>query len=317
MKTACLTASLVALASHAVCSSSVSAIASARVLPSNVTVLNEEPAPPWMPSPGTRGTADIIYSCVFTISLCVYTALHLNIPFEGEKRRWQYLRKAKWTFISILAPELVLYSAFDQFWTARGLYRSLCNEWDKNCKPKQVSMSSITSNPDIFFRNTERCGQEEGPCGTLNTKRPDFSLTYGFYAVMGGFAMDVSDLHDEYRTITLTPAGIRVFAMRGYFFSIDERTIDDKSKADVLAKGLVCCQVLSMLVQCLARKAAGYPLTILEIHTFVHVLCALGMYTLWFKVGAETIHIFKQIRPPNHCLFVLCVKSLETWTHHH
>lgn len=123
--------------------------------------------------------------------------------------------------------------------------------------------------------------------------------------------MDVSDLHDEYRTITLTPVGIRAFAMRGYFFSINERTIDDKSKADVLAKGLVCSQVLWMLLQCLARKTAGYPLTILEIHTFVHVLCALGMYILWFKVGRNHSHL--QADPSSESLpLCACVKSSET-----
>ena len=60
--------------------------------------------------------------------------------------------------------------------------------------------------------------------------------------------------------------------------------IDDRSKANVLGKALVCLQITWMLVECIARKAAGLPLTLLEIHTFVHVVCAISLYAFWFKV---------------------------------
>lgn len=28
----------------------------------------------------TRGTWSLLYSCIFTLALCVYSAIHLNIP---------------------------------------------------------------------------------------------------------------------------------------------------------------------------------------------------------------------------------------------
>lgn len=59
--------------------------------------------------------------------------------------------------------------------------------------------------------------------------------------------------------------------------------IGDKSKADNLAKSLVCIQVLWIIGQAIERRAANYPLTILEIHTIVHAICALFMYTLWWN----------------------------------
>ena len=78
----------------------------------------------------------------------------------------------------------------------------------------------------------------------------------------------------------------------------------------MLAKGLVCFQVTWMVVQvqhnvpftwqtlegfnqlyqqAIARKASGYPLALLELHTLVHVLCALIMYSLWIKVDLTFI----------------------------
>jgi hypothetical protein len=96
---------------------------------------------------------------------------------------------------------------------------------------------------------------------------------------MGGLALDVRDIHGRR---TLTPQGLLFFARRGFFFDIPEDTIRDKSKADILAKGLICCQVTWVVIQCIARKASGLPVTLLEVHTMVHVVCALSMYALWF-----------------------------------
>ncbi|KAL8653966.1 MAG: hypothetical protein Q9226_003621 [Calogaya cf. arnoldii] len=38
-----------------------------------------------------------------------------------------------------------------------------------------------------------------------------------------------------------------------------------------------------MLVQTISRRIVGCPIILLEIHTLVHVACAIGMYGLWFK----------------------------------
>ena len=38
-----------------------------------------------------------------------------------------------------------------------------------------------------------------------------------------------------------------------------------------------------MIVQCIARKVNGYTLSLLGIHTMVHVLCALIIYFLWWR----------------------------------
>lgn len=110
-----------------------------------------------------------------------------------------------------------------------------------------------------------------------------FDLRYGFYVVMGGLTLDVEKMHERESRMTLTPQGVIALAERGHFIDVRPETVSDKSKANIIAKTLVCTQVLWMAVQCLARKIIGYPLTLLEIHTMVHVVCALMMYTLWLK----------------------------------
>jgi hypothetical protein len=100
----------------------------------NITLLNEQIAPAWMPPATVRGTVDILYTCLFTITLCVYTAIHINVPPRGASRRWRYLKKVKWTTIGVFAPELVLITAWYQFHQARRLRKALDNEFKKQAK---------------------------------------------------------------------------------------------------------------------------------------------------------------------------------------
>ena len=95
--------------------------------------------------------------------------------------------------------------------------------------------------------------------------------------------MDVSDIHNHLSTVVLSPAAVRLLARRGHFIDIPESDTRDKSKADLLAKGLVILQVTWMFLQSISRKAADLPLSPLGIYTLVHAGCALFMYGLWFR----------------------------------
>jgi hypothetical protein len=91
----------------------------------NTTALNHDIVTSWVSSPNQRGTCDILYSCVVTITLCIFTVLHLNIPAYREKHWKQYRRKFKWMFIAIIVPEFVLFMAYTQFQGARQVRDSL------------------------------------------------------------------------------------------------------------------------------------------------------------------------------------------------
>ena len=164
--------------------------------------------------------------------------------------------------IALLAPEIVLYVAFTQYSQARKL-----------CKLLNDPVSQRTNNNEL----------EEG-LGTSN-RRPQFSLSYGFFAVMGGFVVDVSKFCDTADQVSLGIDFITTLAKNGRYLPVCIGEIQDKSKVNALGKGLVCLQIAWMLVQCCARKAAGYPITLLELHTFVHVVCAVALYAFWLKVS--------------------------------
>lgn len=104
---------------------------------------------------------------------------------------------------------------------------------------------------------------------------------------MGGFAVDVSPMHDRLQTVLLTADGVLHLARRGHFLHISDQDILDKSKANLLAKALVLLQIVWTMFQCLSRKATSLPVSVLEVHTLVHAVCALIMYSLWFNKPLE------------------------------
>jgi hypothetical protein len=76
----------------------------------NSTVL---PAAGWHPEPRTRGTFSILSSCLITMSLCIWTSLHLNLPGH-KKEHLQKYRKLGWMMLGLIAPEMVVWNAWEQ-----------------------------------------------------------------------------------------------------------------------------------------------------------------------------------------------------------
>jgi hypothetical protein len=136
----------------------------------------------WVREPQGRGTLSILYTCTFTLLLCVYTAIHLNIPPAGEPRRWQFLRKIKWMFIAIFAPEVVLFTAAYQYWNAR----KFCQEME-SIRVEQGGGAAVKK--EAWWKRVmsiTRKGPEgsEVSAGANSPQSPEpFSITYGFYVV--------------------------------------------------------------------------------------------------------------------------------------
>jgi hypothetical protein len=111
---------------------------------------------------------------------------------------------------------------------------------------------------------------------------------HSFYAGMGGFAIDTSPTDGKEfipgsPRLALTAKGILFLLSHGYALPrVSKASIKDRSKADGLAKILVCLQAGYIIVQYVGRLAAHLPQTFLEINTIGHVLCALIMYMFWW-----------------------------------
>ena len=111
-------------------------------------------------------------------------------------------------------------------------------------------------------------------------------MTHSFFAGMGGFVFDTDDadcppyIPGSPRLI-LTAHGLAKLAEHGHLPNLSKTLIADKSKADFVAKMLATLQASWFLVQCVARWKAHLTMTLLELNTFAHAICALFMYLFW------------------------------------
>lgn len=73
----------------------------------------------WVDSPDGRGTIDIIWGCILTTFLCVWTVLTLNVPAPNTTL-WAFTRiKLKWAIIALFGPEWLSAMAGAQWSIAR------------------------------------------------------------------------------------------------------------------------------------------------------------------------------------------------------
>ncbi|KAF8811820.1 hypothetical protein BYT27DRAFT_7183504, partial [Phlegmacium glaucopus] len=219
----------------------------------------------WVSPPPTRGTFNILTSCVLTLILCMWTALHLNVPPQNEGPIGRTAHKLKWTLIALLAPEIVAYIAWRQWLSARTLAKAINDIIDKQ----------------------DGCSVPQSP------KNRRWTTVHGFYAGMGGFAFktEKSFIRDypSPLQVPLTAKGVLFLANQGHIeeIRISEESIIDKSKADSLAKTLLCIQAGWFILQSITRLATNLPITLLEVNTVGHALCALAIYGLWFQKPLE------------------------------
>ena len=208
----------------------------------------------WQSSPTTRGTWSIIVDCLITLTLCVYTAIHPNVPSQGSTPFEFLWTRTKWVLAGIIAPEFVVYTAWRQWSSARQLNKQL----NQSRKERAVSLESVP-----------------GPSFLGN-----WSIVHSFVVEMGGYVIQRKDD----KTLTLTTKGVMRMAELGYELPrLSERDIQDRSKADPITKVLTCVQATYMIAQVIGRRAAELPITMLEINTLGHVVCALAIFAFWFK----------------------------------
>lgn len=85
--------------------------------PSNVYGQGE-PRVGWTESPDTRGTLDILWSCVFTSFICCWSILCINVPSKNATAHTQFKRKCLMAVTTLLAPEVISVTALGQYVSA-------------------------------------------------------------------------------------------------------------------------------------------------------------------------------------------------------
>ena len=185
---------------------------------------------------------------------------------------WRRLgRKLGWALTAALVPEYVLFKALDQFTQAR----RTSEVYNAN--------SSVAEDIETTAVNSHsHCPKARQDLKSV--KREQWTLEHGYFALMGGFVLHSEKTEKQFGTNggTVKLEGVLLLAELGILPNVSRTFIRERSKSNLLAKGLVCFQVSWMLIQTIARKIAGLPVTLLELNTLAHVGCAVVMYAAWW-----------------------------------
>lgn len=129
-----------------------------------------------------------------------------------------------------------------------------------------VSMASA----EYIFASHDRIQMVE------EEKIEGWTLEHSFFAQMGGFTVNGETV---YSGCGILEQGVK----------LDKRTceklgyeINDKSKADLLAKLLAITQISRFLLETISRVVHSYPISPLEYFTCAQVICTLIAYYFWF-----------------------------------
>ncbi|KAL7788058.1 hypothetical protein V8C43DRAFT_288209 [Trichoderma afarasin] len=249
----------------------------------------------YVSSPNTRGTLDILWSSLFTIFACTWTLQHPNVPAQrndsrsgqAEHVKWMSAqwrstqwRNAKWglrslyrntlrMFWTVIAPELIMISAFGDLMKAREIRRKM----RKYAEGDGVAWSSAHS----------------------------------YLANMGGFVIRYKPTKEQkhHNPYHLNGKCIYLLREKGYITklpNITEEEIKDKSKGDVFVKFIALGQIVWSSIQIIVRAVRRLPVSPLEVAVVAFAISAVFIYCLYWnkpqRVGVTQTIRLKDVLTP-------------------
>ena len=100
----------------------------------------------WVSDPDGRGTSSLILTCLVTLGLCVWSAVHLSIPERNQSSFQHTLQYMKWSIIGIFGPELVVFVAWKQYISAQAMLKDVEVEESRDLPPKPSEVSYESQN---------------------------------------------------------------------------------------------------------------------------------------------------------------------------
>ncbi|KAI5819153.1 hypothetical protein BZA77DRAFT_242443, partial [Pyronema omphalodes] len=244
----------------------------------------------WGPTPMTRGTLTILFSCVAALAACVWTGVHLNVDRSGSKKMkrapfGKLTQKTVLAIIALLAPDIVLSIALHQFLVAYEYQRAVNKYLASETHTDEDTAEKSNNKPKTWLSTfTERISAKflEEDKSTQNRMK----LKVAFFALMGGFSVEQMAISGP----SWDSIGVGVLCRHEtmkkiYNYPMEE--ILDKSKANGLEKLFAMVQTGWILLQCFGRSMEGIHITNLELNTVVHVLLAIVMYGIWWEKPAD------------------------------
>jgi hypothetical protein len=216
---------------------------------------------------------------------------------KKRKEKKSKKRKRKTTTL-VLTYAQVAFIAFRQMLFARHLeYKMhdltkslLTNPKIDASKDIEGAASGTPSESDVPLIDTHGARDDDPQRTSTSLDRTNvWTRVHSHFALMGGFVFEAKRMHATIMNpgqerLTLTPVALRKLAVNAPALlpDLSRESIRDKSKANGLAKFLVCVQAIWFIAQTIGRLATDLPISLLEMNTLLHAFCCLFIYLAWW-----------------------------------
>ncbi|KAG1731266.1 hypothetical protein EDB19DRAFT_1912564 [Suillus lakei] len=262
---------------------------------------NSTTTDPETPSFATRTLWNIISSCILTLFACIYNAIHPNIPSPKDSANRILRRRLGIMLMALIAPELIVTWAMRQRLSACQVTKQFKESRYPNVRPSEQP-ESVSEQPESVPEQPENKEsvaapeQHENFPGDLarwikRSVKAHFSepseddawtQTHSFFVLMGGFMLyDV----DQKPYHTLQPDEVLKLIRNGCIDAptLTENQILDKSKGNVISKGLIILQVAWFILQLITRAIYHLETTELEAGTLAFAVLNFLTYAVWWN----------------------------------
>jgi len=226
----------------------------------------------------------------------------------------QLLRRAGWSILAIVAPELVALNAWLQHRRAHNLMKDINHlrgldppdPVRRNLKLhprfrdfvrrsyKYIStymgkaLFAMLSIPDwlrmnVRHRDTMRATELEHVArqhAQMDKGTLPWTVDIAFYAISGAIV-----LKDDYE-MNLAIGELELKHLEKYdpkaLVSVQRAALQDPGKASGLAKMITCTQSFWFCSQCIARLSQDMAISLIELNTFAHCISAFFIYAFWW-----------------------------------
>ncbi|ESZ92333.1 hypothetical protein SBOR_7282 [Sclerotinia borealis F-4128] len=270
--------------------------------------------------PNSRGTLNILWTCLFTIYACTWAIQHLNVPKqrEGRESGWKdnlmwkirgFETSLKWMLATIIAPEILLAKAWSDLDVARKQLEKF-KPWAADDDVEWTLTHTLFANMGGFvirsnppsYDNQDIEANASVAIDLLGGQPPQIPLAEVLAPLMeSSIGCVSSDTNDASTRVNISNSDAVVGQQFNYpnpyhltakqllslrrcdYIRLPNITLDeinDKSKSDTFVRLTAVAQFLWIVAQIIVRAVEGLVISQLEIAVVAFSTCAVLIYIL-------------------------------------
>lgn len=216
----------------------------------------------WVSGPDGRGTLNLIWTCISTLFICLWTSWHLDYAADHDSSQKVFFHKLKWILLLLAFPEFGIGMAIGQLFKAR--------EYSKHLQSKGYAQWTrlhclFTLMGGIRIGNKQCKAYESREVPAWATRAPD-SCWCNNVEIYGS---DLTTLAKK----SLLP----------HDPPVSKTDIKKRGKADALVKSIALLQVAWLVGQSIGRAVQHLAISELEIVTLSYVFYCAIIYLCWWQ----------------------------------